>query len=91
MTTDRFDLTPAADAPAELSYDDVVTLTAWMAAAGCTATEVAYAVEKPWKHHDELDLARAAAPPRPKLLARPVPASARRSQGRSAARGEVGQ
>lgn len=44
----------------DLSYDDVVVLTAWMAAEGYTAEEVAYAVEKPWKHLDELAQARAA-------------------------------
>lgn len=38
----------------EISCTDVVTLTAWMAEHGYTASEVAYAVEKPWKHTDWL-------------------------------------
>jgi hypothetical protein len=36
----------------EPSYDEVVRLTAWMASHGYSASDVAYAVEKPWKHAD---------------------------------------
>jgi hypothetical protein len=39
----------------EVTYDQVVTITARMAEDGATAKEVAYAVEKPWKHLDWLD------------------------------------
>ncbi len=42
----------------DFHYDDVVVLTQWMAAEGFTAAEVAYAVEKPWKHTDCLAIAR---------------------------------
>lgn len=36
----------------EVTYPQVVSLTAYMADSGYTAQEVAYAVEKPWKHAD---------------------------------------
>lgn len=36
----------------EPTYDEVVRLTAWMAQHGYSASDVAYAVEKPWKHAD---------------------------------------
>ncbi len=49
-------------ADAEISYADVVTLTAWMAREGATAEEVAYAVEKPWKHRDWIAAAIAGDP-----------------------------
>jgi hypothetical protein len=44
--------------PEGFTYDDLIELTAWMAAEGFTAAEVAYAVEKPWKHTDWLAIAR---------------------------------
>jgi hypothetical protein len=34
------------------TYDQVVRLTRWMADRDFTSDEVAYAVEKPWKHTD---------------------------------------
>jgi len=46
----------------EVTYADIVTLTAWMAREGSTADEVAYAVEKPWKHRDWIRLALAGEP-----------------------------
>lgn len=36
----------------EPTYDQVVRLTRWMADQGFTGDQVAYAVEKPWKHTD---------------------------------------
>ena len=33
-------------------HDNIVTLTAYMAETGYSASEVAYAVEKPWKFED---------------------------------------
>jgi hypothetical protein len=36
----------------EPTYDEVVRLTAWMAQNDYSADQVAYAVEKPWKHAD---------------------------------------
>lgn len=38
----------------EITHADLVTLTAWMAENGSTPHEIAYAVEKPWKHLDLL-------------------------------------
>jgi len=35
-----------------IKHSNLVTLTSWMATNGYTAAEVAYAVEKPWKHTD---------------------------------------
>ncbi|MDN5768903.1 MAG: hypothetical protein L0H78_24240 [Humibacillus sp.] len=46
----------------EISYADLITLTAWMAHEGATAEEVAYAVEKPWKHRDWIAAAIAGDP-----------------------------
>ena len=43
-----------------MSYDDLVLLTAWMAAEGYTPNDIAYAVEKPWKWAEELVQAKAA-------------------------------
>ena len=40
-------------------YDNVVTLTAYLAGAGYEPSEVAYAVEKPWKFRREFITARA--------------------------------
>jgi hypothetical protein len=44
-------------------YDDLVVLTRWMATHDFTAAQVAYAVEKPLKHREELRRARAGQPP----------------------------
>ncbi len=38
----------------EVSHVDIVTLTAFMADHDYTAEQIAYAVEKPWKHLDIL-------------------------------------
>jgi len=44
-----------------LARDDLIILTDFMAdEAGCTAREVADAVERPWKYRDELAEAKAA-------------------------------
>ena len=42
-----------------VSYDELITLTDWMARNGFSAGDVAYAVEKPWKYLDELAQAKA--------------------------------
>ena len=42
----------------KMTHDDLVILTEWMARHHFTAEEVAYAVAKPWKHVDLLELAR---------------------------------
>lgn len=60
MSDPTVPVNPASGERRDVSYDDVVVLTAWMAAQGYTSEEVAYAVEKPWKHLDELEQARAA-------------------------------
>ncbi|MGB8383242.1 MAG: hypothetical protein WCG47_18680 [Dermatophilaceae bacterium] len=46
-----------------ITYDDIITLTAWMAQHGYTADEIAYAVEKPWKHIDLITRAKLGAQP----------------------------
>ena len=43
-----------------LAHDDLVILVAYMAAEGYTSNDIAYAVEKPWKHADVLADAKAA-------------------------------
>ena len=43
-----------------VNHKDLVTLTAFMADEGYSAQDVAYAVEKPWKHGDILADARLA-------------------------------
>jgi hypothetical protein len=40
------------------TYDELITLTAWMAENGHSAADIAYAVEKPWKFADELTQAK---------------------------------
>lgn len=42
----------------KLTMDHLVVLTSWMADNGYTPSEIAYAVEKPWKHTDLLAAAR---------------------------------
>ena len=43
----------------DVTHEDLVVLTAWLADRGHDAKTVAYAVEKPWKYTDELSLAKA--------------------------------
>lgn len=42
-----------------VTYEDLITLTAWMAENDYSPGEIAYAVEKPWRYLDELALAKA--------------------------------
>ena len=42
-----------------ITHDDLVLLTAYMAEHHYPASEVAYAVEKPWKYVEELEEAQA--------------------------------
>jgi hypothetical protein len=56
-TTVRVD-EPSID-PESITHDDIVLLTAYMAEEGYPASEVAYAVEKPWKYIEELVKAQA--------------------------------
>ena len=43
----------------DITHADLVRLTRWMAEQGTyTADDIAYAVEKPWKHDDELRRSR---------------------------------
>jgi hypothetical protein len=41
------------ETPWFLYHENIVTLTRYMAEKGCSADEVAYAVEKPWKYEEE--------------------------------------
>lgn len=52
---------PAEETEQEIPFasDDLVLLTSYMAEHGSSAQEVAYAVEKPHKHIDFLNLAKA--------------------------------
>jgi hypothetical protein len=47
----------------EIIYEDVVVMTRWMAIEGFTPDEIAYAVEKPYKHLDYLRRAAAGLAP----------------------------
>lgn len=40
-----------------VTHEDLVMLTSWMAKNGYEATEIAYAVEKPWKYADVMSKA----------------------------------
>ena len=42
-----------------LARDDLIILTSWLADEGYSASDIAYAVEKPWKFADVLDAAKA--------------------------------
>lgn len=42
----------------EITYNDLITLTRWMAQNGYSADDVAYAIEKPHKYLDELKAAK---------------------------------
>lgn len=51
------------DPTPEISYGDVVVMTRWMASEGFTSDEIAYAVEKPYKHLDYVRRAAAGLAP----------------------------
>ncbi|MFD7161396.1 hypothetical protein ACFV9C_42895 [Kribbella sp. NPDC059898] len=51
------------DPTSEISYDDVIVMTRWMASEGFTPDEIAYAVEKPHKHLDYVHRAAAGLAP----------------------------
>jgi hypothetical protein len=38
-------------------YSNIVLMVAWMADSGYTAKDIAHAVEKPWNHEDEFQMA----------------------------------